>query len=192
MRKQLKQVKQFHETFGALINEEPELLNHDELTLRCDLIQEELDELYEAGEFEEDMVEVADAISDLLYVVYGTAISFGLQNHLEDCFDEVHRSNMSKTNDDGSVTYREDGKVLKPESYEAPDLESIVLDDPVRLQESTTVKDYWAQGEIDTNRELLIRMFVEKHKLRNDDVVLNREEDQEENEITFTVKAALI
>jgi hypothetical protein len=99
---------------------------------------------------------------------------------------------MSKTNDDGSVTYREDGKVLKPESYEAPDLESIVLDDPVRLQESTTVKDYWAQGEIDTNRELLVRMFIEKHNLRNDEVVLNREEDQEENEITFTVKAVLI
>lgn len=189
MRQQLKQVKQFHETFGTLINEEPSKLTDEQLMLRCELVQEELYELYEAGS-NDDLVEVADALTDLLYVIYGGVLEFGLQNHIKDCFDEVHRSNMTKTDVNGEAIFREDGKILKSDQYEAPDLESIVLEDPKQLQESTTVKNYWAPGEIDTNRELLIRMFVEKNKLRQDEFVLS--EKEEDDEITFTVKAALI
>ena len=92
--------------------------------LRYELIREELEEMREALDTK-DLVGIADALADLLYVVYGAGHSFGLD--LDACFNEVHRSNMSKLDKNGKPIYREDGKVLKGEDYSPPDLKSTLL-----------------------------------------------------------------
>ena len=91
--------------------------------LRVDLIEEELDEL-QLGMDNQDIVEVADALTDLLYVIYGAGHAFGID--IDECFQEVHASNMSKLGEDGRVIKREDGKVLKPNTYFPPDIASVL------------------------------------------------------------------
>ena len=91
--------------------------------LRLDLIEEELDEL-QYGIDNQDMVEVADALTDLLYVVYGAGHAFGID--LDDCFKEVHKSNLSTLGPDFRPIKREDGKVLKPDTYFPPDLKTVL------------------------------------------------------------------
>ena len=91
--------------------------------LRLDLIEEELDEL-QYGIDNQDMVEVADTLTDLLYVVYGAGHAFGID--LDDCFKEVHKSNLSKLGPDFRPIKREDGKVLKPDTYFPPDLKTVL------------------------------------------------------------------
>lgn len=116
-------VKTFMETFGQEVKTSPEFPDNDTVALRYDLIKEELEELYE-GMGNKDIVEVADALTDILYVVYGAGHAFGID--LDACFDEVQRSNMSKLGADGKPIYREDGKVLKGPDYFAPDLTKFV------------------------------------------------------------------
>jgi predicted HAD superfamily Cof-like phosphohydrolase len=91
--------------------------------LRVDLIEEEFDELRDGIEAK-DIVEVADALTDLLYVIYGAGHAFGID--LDECFNEVHLSNMSKLGEDGRVIKREDGKVMKPNTYFPPDIASVL------------------------------------------------------------------
>lgn len=93
--------------------------------LRVSLLQEELNELAEALE-QEDIIEIADAIIDINYLLLGTALYAGLQNHFEDIFNEVHRSNMTKLPIDGKIIYREDGKILKPKNFEPPNIMNIL------------------------------------------------------------------
>jgi len=109
--------------FGQEVKSKPEFPNSDIVKLRVDLIDEELRELQEACETK-DMVEVADALSDLLYVVYGAGHAFGID--LDRTFEEVHRSNMSKLGEDGKPIYREDGKVLKGPNFKLPNLKKII------------------------------------------------------------------
>lgn len=123
-------VKQWHEVFAPHFAsrtgptlEIPET-THD---LRIGLIDEELDELKEALELN-DIVEVADALCDLLYVVYGAGVTYGLP--MDELFAEVHRSNMSKLGDDGKPVVREDGKVLKGPNFSLPNLEMILKKGP--------------------------------------------------------------
>lgn len=116
-------VGDFMEAVGQDVLVSPQWPNRDTVDLRLDLIQEELEEL-EVAVSNKDMVEVADALTDLLYVIYGTGQAFGID--LDECFEEVHRSNMSKLGPDGRVLRREDGKILKPEGYFPPDLESVL------------------------------------------------------------------
>jgi predicted HAD superfamily Cof-like phosphohydrolase len=87
------------------------------------LIREEVSELEEANSFS-DLVEVADALTDILYVVYGMAHAYGIP--IDECFEEVHRSNMSKLGEDGKPVYREDGKVIKGPNYSKPDLKKVL------------------------------------------------------------------
>jgi len=123
---QLNMLREFHHTFGAHAEDEPTTeLAADTIALRVSLIQEELDEYRKAAEAH-DLVEIADALSDLMYVVLGTYVAHGLHLHAEPLFHEVHRSNMSKLDDDGEPIFREDGKVLKSDRFEPPDLESIL------------------------------------------------------------------
>lgn len=117
-------VGDFMEAFGQEVNCEPTLRDQDTQDLRIDLIQEELDELA-LGIDNNDIVEVADALTDLLYVVYGAGHAFGID--LDECFTEVHESNMSKLGENGRPIYREDGKVLKGPNYFVPNLEEILL-----------------------------------------------------------------
>ena len=116
-------VGDFMEAFGQQVEVEPTWPDFNTRELRIDLIQEEFQELQDAID-QKDMVEIADALTDILYVVYGAGHAFGID--LDSCFDEVHASNMSKLNEDGSVNYDENGKVLKSDNFFLPDLESIL------------------------------------------------------------------
>lgn len=113
----------FMHTFNQEVKKEAEFPSEEICKLRVDLIAEELDELREAIR-DKDIVEVADALTDLLYVVYGAGHAFGID--LDACFNEVHRSNMSKLGSDGKPIYREDGKVLKGPGFFEPDLSKLI------------------------------------------------------------------
>ncbi len=115
-------VRQFMHTFGQEVKKTPAWPSEAITQLRLELIDEECDELHD-GVDRRSLVEVADALTDILYVVYGMGQAFGID--LNECFDEVHRSNMSKL-EDGEVIYRSDGKVLKGRDYFSPDLETII------------------------------------------------------------------
>lgn len=112
-------VGDFMEAFGQDVLYEPTIPDFNLSALRLDLITEEVQELQDALA-NKNMLEIADALTDILYVVYGAGHAFGID--LDDCFNEVHRSNMTKLGPDGRPIYREDGKVLKGENYEPPNL----------------------------------------------------------------------
>ena len=116
-------VGDFMEAFGQRVEMEPTWPDFNTRELRLELIQEELEELSDAVA-DRDMIQIADALTDLLYVVYGAGQSFGID--LDECFEEVHRSNMSKLGENGRPIHREDGKVLKGPGYFEPDLEGIL------------------------------------------------------------------
>ena len=116
-------VKKFMETFGQEIREKASFPNEKIVSLRCDLIREELDELQEAIK-NEDIKEVADALTDILYVTYGAGHAFGI--NLDKCFAEVQSSNMSKLGIDGKPIYNEKGKVMKGPKYFKPNLGKFV------------------------------------------------------------------
>ena len=121
-------VKEFMKSFGQEVKSKPEWPKEDTMELRIDLIEEELGEFKDAIiNGDGTLVDVADALSDLLYVVYGAGHSFGLD--LDACFKEVHRSNMSKLDEYGKPIYREDGKVLKGPDFTEPDLKSMIYDE---------------------------------------------------------------
>ena len=111
------------EAFGQSVEMEPTWPDFNIRELRLELIQEELEELSDAVA-DRDMIQIADALTDLLYVVYGAGHAFGLD--LDECFEEVHRSNMSKLGENGRPIHREDGKVMKGPGYFEPDLEGIL------------------------------------------------------------------
>ena len=112
-------VKEFMETFGQEIKEKAQFPNEKITTLRHDLIKEELDELKLAMN-NYDIKEVADALTDILYVTYGAGHAFGI--NLDKCFKEVQNSNMSKLGSDGKPIYNDKGKVMKGPNYFKPDL----------------------------------------------------------------------
>ena len=116
-------VGDFMEAFGQKVELDPTWPDFNTRELRLELIQEELDELSEAVA-DRDMIQIADALTDLLYVVYGAGHAFGIE--LDECFHEVHRSNMSKLGENGRPIHREDGKVMKGPGFFEPDLESIL------------------------------------------------------------------
>ena len=116
-------VKEFMFTFGQEVKENPEFPNEKIIELRKKLIDEEFNELKEAIN-DKNIIEVADALTDILVVTYGAAASWGLE--IDKCFNEVHRSNMSKLSGDGKPIYNEYGKVMKGPNYSPPDLKKIV------------------------------------------------------------------
>ena len=116
-------VKKFMETFGQEVRIEASFPKDKIIHLRLDLIREELSELKEAIE-KKDIKEVADALTDILYVTYGAGHAFGI--NLDKCFEEVQNSNMSKLGPDGKPIYNEQGKVMKGPDYFKPDLNKFV------------------------------------------------------------------
>ena len=116
-------VKIFMETFGQEVKSKSSLSSEKINSLRLSLIQEELDELKKAIQ-DKDIIEVADALTDILYVTYGAGHAFGI--NLDQCFNEVQNSNMSKLGDDGKPIYNENGKVMKGPNYFEPDLSKYI------------------------------------------------------------------
>ncbi len=117
-------VKKFMKTFGQEVKEKAEFPSDKITSLRYDLINEEVAEFKEAID-KKDIKEVADALTDILYVTYGAGHAFGI--NLDKCFEEVQNSNMSKLGDDGKPIYNENGKVMKGPNYFKPNLEKIVV-----------------------------------------------------------------
>ena len=116
-------VEDFMLAFGQRVATTPQLVDRAVAELRISLIEEELDELREAVA-DNDLVGIADALTDILYVTYGAGLAYGID--LDECFLEVHESNMSKLGEDGKPIYREDGKVLKGPNYFEPDLGAVL------------------------------------------------------------------
>jgi predicted HAD superfamily Cof-like phosphohydrolase len=116
-------VKVFMKTFGQDVKQQAALSTEKINSLRISLIEEELDELKEAMK-EKNLKEVADALTDILYVTYGAGHAFGID--LDKCFDEVQNSNMSKLGEDGKPIYNESGKVMKGPNYFKPDLSKFI------------------------------------------------------------------
>ncbi|MEY2738823.1 MAG: hypothetical protein RL259_732 [Bacteroidota bacterium] len=126
MQKQLNAVKIFHETYGLGISNDMKAdLGKLKNELRFNLMKEENEEYLEAVE-NNDIVEIADALGDMLYILCGTILEHGLQHKIEEVFDEIQRSNMSKLGEDGKPIYREDGKVMKGPNYFKPNFSEIL------------------------------------------------------------------
>jgi predicted HAD superfamily Cof-like phosphohydrolase len=117
-------VKQFMQTFGQEVKTKASFSDEKTNQLRLDLISEELEELKNAMP-SKDLLEVADALTDILYVTYGAGHAFGI--NLDKCFDEVQNSNMSKLGSDGKPIYNESGKVMKGPDYFKPDLSKFLV-----------------------------------------------------------------
>ena len=119
-------VEDFHKAFKIENNYSPTVdLSKDDILLRYKLMREENEEYLEAAE-NGDLVEVADALGDMLYILCGTILKHGMQDKIAEVFQEIQRSNMSKLDKDGNPIYREDGKVLKSDQYFKPDIKTIL------------------------------------------------------------------
>jgi|TARA_B100001939_G_scaffold134233_1_gene116595 predicted HAD superfamily Cof-like phosphohydrolase len=117
-------VKQFNKSFGVITKKTPEVLQEEDWSLKAKLMKEELSEYIEACE-KSDIVDIADAVIDMQYILSGIVLAHGLQNVFDKLFQEVHDSNMSKL-ENGKVLRRDDGKVLKGKNYFKPDLNKIL------------------------------------------------------------------
>ncbi|MBR99681.1 MAG: hypothetical protein CMC57_06935 [Flavobacteriaceae bacterium] len=128
MNKELKHVEDFHNAFGLGVAKKPTIdLSKETIKLRFDLMKEENEEYFEAAK-RNDMVEVADALGDMLYILCGTILSHGMQDKIHEIFEEIQTSNMSKLGDDGKPIYRKDGKVMKGPKYFKPNIRAILED----------------------------------------------------------------
>tara|TARA_B100001093_G_scaffold145789_1_gene138454 strand:- start:91 stop:477 length:387 start_codon:yes stop_codon:yes gene_type:complete len=126
IKKELVDVTKFHNAFKIKVNENPTVeIDNALIELRYRLMQEENSEYLEAAK-NKDLIEVADALGDMLYILCGTILTHGLQYKIEEVFNEIQRSNMSKLGKDGNPIYRKDGKVMKGPSYFKPDIYKIL------------------------------------------------------------------
>ena len=116
-------VRKFMETFGQRVTTKPQFPDEKTMQLRFDLIKEELSELEEAMKTK-NLKEIADALTDILYVTYGAGYAYGI--NLDNCFKEVQRANMSKLDKDGKPIFNEKGKVMKGPNYSEPNLKKFV------------------------------------------------------------------
>lgn len=119
-------VKEFHQVFGLDHHEAPRAdVGQNIIELRHRLMAEENDEYLEAAK-NNDLIQIADALGDKLYILCGTIIAHGLQHKIVEVFEEIHRSNMSKLDETGQPVYREDGKIMKSRRYFQPDIASVL------------------------------------------------------------------
>ena len=126
MKKIIKHVEDFHDAFGIVNNYSPTtVLSEEEIMLRFNLMKEENEEYLEAAK-NKDIVEIADALGDQLYILCGTILKHGLQHKIEEVFEEIQRSNMSKLDDNGQPIFREDGKILKSDRYFKPNIKTVL------------------------------------------------------------------
>ena len=125
MQEQLNKVATFHRVFKQTDGTEPQLVKEDDFLLRHRLMAEENTEYLEAC-LQDDLVEVADALGDQLYILCGTILKHGMQHIIEEVFNEIQESNMSKLDENGERLFREDGKIMKSNKYFPPNIERIL------------------------------------------------------------------
>ena len=122
----INKVREFHEVFGLDFHDSPNVEISDRIIeLRHRLMAEENDEYLEAAK-DGNLTQIADALGDKLYILCGTIIAHGLQHKIVEVFDEIHRSNMSKLDENGKPIYREDGKIMKSNRYFLPDIDAVL------------------------------------------------------------------
>jgi predicted HAD superfamily Cof-like phosphohydrolase len=125
IRKKISSVEEFHEVFRIGNAAEPGLIDEKDFILRHRLMHEENEEYLEACR-SGNIVEIADALGDQLYILFGAILKHGLQDRIEEIYDEIHRSNMSKLDEEGNPIFRDDGKILKSGKYFRPDISAIL------------------------------------------------------------------
>jgi len=126
MKHQIEAVKIFHEVYKLSYKENPTTyIGLDKIKLRFNLMAEENQEYFQAAK-NNDLVEVADALGDMLYILCGTIIEHGMQDKIEEVFDEIQKSNLSKLGEDGKPIYRDDGKVMKGPNYFKPNISKVL------------------------------------------------------------------
>lgn len=155
MEKQLLQVLEFQRAFDVECPLKPKMLDKKRARLRQRLLQEEVNELGKA----KDMVQVSDAMCDILYILLGSAHEYGLADRMEMLFDEVHSSNMSKMGIDGKAKFRKDGKVLKQKGYRKPKLEPIIDRDFTVYSQSEVMKEL-AEIERKNTEKIIIEKIM--------------------------------
>ena len=129
IKKPIEAVTKFHKSYGLGIEHTPKAnLPKNISELRFNLMKEENEEYFQAAQ-DEDLIEIGDALGDMLYILCGTIIAHGFQDKIESIFDEIQRSNMSKLGADGKPIFRKDGKVMKGPNYFKPDLKKILVKD---------------------------------------------------------------
>ena len=129
IKKPIEAVTKFHESYGLGIEHTPKAnLPKNISELRFSLMKEENEEYLQAAQ-DQDLIEIGDALGDMLYILCGTIIAHGFQDKIESIFDEIQRSNMSKLGADGKPIFRKDGKVMKGPNYFKPDLKKILVKD---------------------------------------------------------------
>ena len=129
IKKPIEAVTKFHESYGLRIEHTPKAnLPNNISELRFNLMKEENEEYLQAAQ-DQDLIEIGDALGDMLYILCGTIIAHGFQDKIESIFDEIQRSNMSKLGADGKPIFRKDGKVMKGPNYFKPDLKKILVKD---------------------------------------------------------------
>jgi predicted HAD superfamily Cof-like phosphohydrolase len=121
----IKSVEEFHNVFKIGNADKVQLIAEKDYKLRYNLIKEENEEYLDACK-NGDIVEIADALGDQLYILFGTILKHGLEHKIEEVYDEIHRSNMSKLDEQGNPIFREDGKILKSNLYFKPELKKIL------------------------------------------------------------------
>jgi predicted HAD superfamily Cof-like phosphohydrolase len=125
LHEKIKSVAEFHTVFKIGNADQIKLIDENDYLLRFNLIKEENEEYLEACK-NNDIIEIADALGDQLYILFGTILKHGLEHKIEEVYDEIHRSNMSKLDENGKPIYREDGKVLKSKLYFKPNIKKIL------------------------------------------------------------------
>ena len=135
MKEQLRKVEEFHKAFGQENGRWPRLIPNSEYDLRHTLMKEENDEYLDAC-YKKSLVEIADALGDQLYILCGTILKHGMQHIIEDVFNEIQESNMSKLGEDGKPVLRADGKILKGPGYFRPNINKFLEDASSSVQES--------------------------------------------------------
>jgi predicted HAD superfamily Cof-like phosphohydrolase len=125
LKDKISSVEEFHNVFKIGNASEIKLIEERDYMLRYNLIKEENEEYLDACK-NGDIVEIADALGDQLYILFGTILKHGLQHKIEEVYDEIHRSNMSKLDDNGEPIFREDGKIMKSNKYFKPDIRKIL------------------------------------------------------------------
>jgi predicted HAD superfamily Cof-like phosphohydrolase len=129
IKKSIEAVTKFHKSYGLGIERTPKANLPENISeLRFSLMKEENEEYLQAAQ-DKDLIEIGDALGDMLYILCGTIIAHGFQDKIESIFDEIQRSNMSKLGADGKPIFRKDGKVMKGPNYFKPDLKKILLKD---------------------------------------------------------------
>jgi predicted HAD superfamily Cof-like phosphohydrolase len=119
-------VREFHEVFGIAFEHQPQaVLSEKDFMLRHNLMKEENEEYLEACK-DGNLTEIADALGDMMYILFGTIVRHGLKHKIEEVFTEIHRSNMSKLDENGKPIYREDGKILKSNLYFKPQIKEVL------------------------------------------------------------------